>query len=136
MKPRRLVVFVAALVAIAAGVVGLILSHAPRSEAATRAAFGRITLGMTEAEVRALLGGSPQSRAVTKGAVLGPDNFSNSPVIHARQRFRNYTFCECVVPHWQGTSYMAVVFDGDAVACRYLTVASPSAWDRVRAALE
>jgi hypothetical protein len=132
---RRVGLAVGLTTALAAAAV--LVVRAPKSETATRAVFGRITLGMTEAEVRTLLGGPPQSRAATKGLVRGPDSFitNSDPAIQARHSHRDYMFCEWVVPHWRGTSYVAVVFDGDVVVCRYLEVAPPSGWDRVRIAV-
>jgi hypothetical protein len=138
MTRRRIFLAVlAACLAIVLAAVALVL-RGSKSEAATRAAFSKITLGMTEPEVAALLGGPPDSRAVTKGAVKGPESFitNSDPAIQAREGHRDYTFCEWVVPHWHGTSYVAVVFDGDVVACRYMEVAPPGLWDRVRMRLE
>lgn len=93
---------------------------------------------MTEAEVRALFGGPPQYRNTVKGLVRDPESFiTNSDLATQTQEgHRDYQFCEWIVPHWGGTSYVSVVFDGDVVACRCMTVAPPRAWDRIRMRLE
>jgi hypothetical protein len=129
--------FIVGLVLLAITAAGLILC-VPRSESTTRAAFDRIVPGMTEPEVQALLGRPPQSRTVVRGLVKDPERFvtNSDPGVQARDGHRDYMFCEWVVPHWDGTSYVAVVFDGDEVVCRYLTVAPPGLWDRVRMRLE
>jgi hypothetical protein len=89
---------------------------------------------MTGADVSAILGGLPQSRSVVKGRVQGPESFitNSDPGVQTRDGHRDYEFCEWVISHWGGTSYVAVVVDGDKVVCRYLTVGPPSFWDKLR----
>jgi hypothetical protein len=65
----------AGLVAVLAATAAILISFSPKSETAARAAFGRIAVGMTEAEVRLLFGGPPQYRNTVKGLVRDPESF-------------------------------------------------------------
>jgi len=132
MSRRRLFLIVALATLIALAV--CLFVFAPRTEKSIRAAFDKIVLGMTQAEVRSLLGGPPQLTSVEKGLVRNSETFitNSDPAAQARDGHRDYTFCEWTVSHWQSASYVAVVFDGDSVVCRYLTVAPPGFWDNLR----
>jgi hypothetical protein len=116
----------------ALAVASVVLSFVPwSSNPVSRANFGRIQLGMSQAEVHSLLG-KPGIQTVQLGLVTGPDryvtNFSQS-VEECRQRgFRDYQWQQ-----WISTELsIVVVFDLESrVVCRYAGPGEKPYWIEV-----
>jgi hypothetical protein len=108
------------MVAVAAAALVILAAlpiFAPR-ERVTRANFARIETGMTEAELRRLLGGRPDYCAEEMGRVVDAGNFviNGGPSAASREGYRVYRRLQWSSPE----TTICVVLDATGrVACRY-----------------